>query len=317
MSRCPGTAGPIGRISGRTGILLSELGRAGDVGDAAELRDHALRNRRRTPSAGTDQGATTGLRPYHRHLRHRSPSAIAAARRILSPGSAATNRAARHLVRRHRPGLVAGLVALAAARCAATTTGCWATARTSTAGSPRPACGWPARSRSSATSPTSASPAGSSASRSRSARSVWWSAGSPPASGCTGPAPGATGWSRQVLVVGDTPHVLELVHTLRREPYAGYQVVGACIPDALLAPVPQRLGDVPVVGSFRGGRRRPPVATGVDTVAVTASGELTATRLRRLGWQLEGTGDRPGAGAGADRRGRPADPHHGRSPGCR
>lgn len=97
------------------------------------------------------------------------------------------------------------------------------------------------------------------------------------------------GWSRKVLVVGDTAHVLELVHTLRREPYAGYQVVGACIPDALLAPVPQRLGDVPVVGSFRG---IPEAATaiGADTVAVTASGELTAARLRRLGWQLEGTG---------------------------
>ncbi|MFF5072493.1 sugar transferase [Micromonospora olivasterospora] len=97
------------------------------------------------------------------------------------------------------------------------------------------------------------------------------------------------GWSRRVLVVGDTAHVLELVHQLRREPYAGYQVVGACIPDALLAPVPQRLGDVPVVGSFRG---IPEAATaiGADTVAVTASGELTATRLRRLGWQLEGTG---------------------------
>ncbi|MEV1289920.1 sugar transferase [Micromonospora sp. NPDC049679] len=97
------------------------------------------------------------------------------------------------------------------------------------------------------------------------------------------------GWSRRVLVVGDTPHVLELVHTLKREPYAGYRVVGTCIPDALLAPVPQRLGDVPVVGSFR---NIPDVATavGADTVAVTASGELTATRLRRLGWQLEGTG---------------------------
>ncbi|MEH0936370.1 sugar transferase [Micromonospora psammae] len=97
------------------------------------------------------------------------------------------------------------------------------------------------------------------------------------------------GWSRRVLVVGDTAHVLELVHTLRREPYAGYQVVGACIPDALLAPVPQRLSDVPVVGSLRG---VPEAATaiGADTVAVTASGELTATRLRRLGWQLEGTG---------------------------
>ncbi|MGS2616978.1 sugar transferase [Micromonospora sp. LZ34] len=97
------------------------------------------------------------------------------------------------------------------------------------------------------------------------------------------------GWSRKVLVVGDTAHVLELVHTLRREPYAGYQVVGACIPDALLAPVAQRLGDVPVVGSLRG---IPEAATaiGADTVAITASGELTATRLRRLGWQLEGTG---------------------------
>lgn len=97
------------------------------------------------------------------------------------------------------------------------------------------------------------------------------------------------GWSRRVLVVGDAAHVLELVHTLRREPYTGYQVVGACIPDALLAPVPQRLGDVPVVGSFRG-ILAAAAATGVDTIAVTASGELTAARLRRLGWQLEGTG---------------------------
>ncbi|MEU1888958.1 sugar transferase [Micromonospora sp. WMMD987] len=97
------------------------------------------------------------------------------------------------------------------------------------------------------------------------------------------------GWSRRVLVVGDTAHVLELVHTLRREPYAGYHVVGACIPDALLAPVPQRLSDVPVVGSLRG-IPEAACAIGADTVAVTASGELTATRLRRLGWQLEGTG---------------------------
>ncbi|MER6592761.1 sugar transferase [Micromonospora purpureochromogenes] len=97
------------------------------------------------------------------------------------------------------------------------------------------------------------------------------------------------GWSRRVLVVGDTAHVLELVHTLRREPYAGYQVVGACIPDALLAPVPQRLSDVPVVGSLRGVPEAA-AAIGADTVAVTASGELTAARLRRLGWQLEGTG---------------------------
>ncbi|HEX7743749.1 MAG TPA: sugar transferase [Micromonosporaceae bacterium] len=96
------------------------------------------------------------------------------------------------------------------------------------------------------------------------------------------------GWSRRVLAVGDTAHILELVQTLRREPYTGYQVVGACIPDALLAPVPQRLGDVPVVGSFRG-IVDAATRVGADTIAVTASGELTGARLRRLGWQLEGT----------------------------
>ncbi|MGH3680049.1 MAG: sugar transferase, partial [Natronosporangium sp.] len=96
------------------------------------------------------------------------------------------------------------------------------------------------------------------------------------------------GWSRRVLVVGDAAHVLELVQQLSKGAYTGYQVVGACIPDALFAPQPQRLGDVPVVGSFRS-IVEDATEVGADTVAVAASGELTASRLRRLGWQLEGT----------------------------
>jgi exopolysaccharide biosynthesis polyprenyl glycosylphosphotransferase len=96
------------------------------------------------------------------------------------------------------------------------------------------------------------------------------------------------GWSRRVLVVGDASHVLDLVDQLRSEPMAGYAVVGACIPDSLVAPVAQHLNGVPVVGSFRtiieSARH-----IGADTVAVTAAGELTGRRLRRLGWQLEGT----------------------------
>jgi exopolysaccharide biosynthesis polyprenyl glycosylphosphotransferase len=97
------------------------------------------------------------------------------------------------------------------------------------------------------------------------------------------------GWSRRVLVVGDAAHVLELVHQLQRERYAGYEVVGACIPDSLIAPVAQRLDDIPVVGSFRNilGAAS---AVAADTVAVTGSAELTGRRLRRLGWQMEGTG---------------------------
>jgi exopolysaccharide biosynthesis polyprenyl glycosylphosphotransferase len=96
------------------------------------------------------------------------------------------------------------------------------------------------------------------------------------------------GWSRRVLVVGDVPHVLDLTMQLRRDVHTGYRVVGACIPDALRAPEPQRLGDVPVVGSFRT-ILNSAAAVGADTIAVTASGELTSARLRRLGWQLEQT----------------------------
>ena len=97
------------------------------------------------------------------------------------------------------------------------------------------------------------------------------------------------GWSRRVLIVGDGSHVLELAHQLRREWYAGYRVVGACIPDALIAPEPQHIDGVPVVGSFRN-ILEAAAAVSADTVAITGSTELTGRRLRRLGWQMEGTG---------------------------
>jgi exopolysaccharide biosynthesis polyprenyl glycosylphosphotransferase len=97
------------------------------------------------------------------------------------------------------------------------------------------------------------------------------------------------GWSRRVLVVGDASHVIELANQLNREWYAGYEVVGACIPDALIAPVAQHLNGVPVVGSFRNILDAAALVS-ADTVAVTGSAELTGRRLRRLGWQMEGTG---------------------------
>jgi exopolysaccharide biosynthesis polyprenyl glycosylphosphotransferase len=97
------------------------------------------------------------------------------------------------------------------------------------------------------------------------------------------------GWSRRVLVVGDPAHVVELSRQLKREWYAGYTVVGACIPDALIAPVAQQLDGVPVVGSFRHILDAAD-AVSADTVAVTGSVELTGSRLRRLGWQMEGSG---------------------------
>jgi exopolysaccharide biosynthesis polyprenyl glycosylphosphotransferase len=98
-----------------------------------------------------------------------------------------------------------------------------------------------------------------------------------------------SGWSRRVLVVGDASHVLELIHQLRREPYAGFNVVGACIPETLVAPEPQHLDGAPIVGSFRTIMESAAIVA-ADTVAVAGAGELTARRLRRLGWQMEGSG---------------------------
>jgi exopolysaccharide biosynthesis polyprenyl glycosylphosphotransferase len=97
------------------------------------------------------------------------------------------------------------------------------------------------------------------------------------------------GWNRRVLLVGDAGHVVELANELRRAADAGYVLVGACIPDALVAPQPQQLADVPVVGSFST-ILDAAAAKGADMVAITATAELTGLRLRRLGWQMEGTG---------------------------
>src|SRR5262249_10217919 len=97
------------------------------------------------------------------------------------------------------------------------------------------------------------------------------------------------GWTRRVLVVGDASHVIELAHQLRRDWYAGYQVVGACIPEALVPPAPAPLANLPVGRPFRDILEAAP-ALCPDPGAVTGSSELTARRLRRLGWQMEGTG---------------------------
>lgn len=97
------------------------------------------------------------------------------------------------------------------------------------------------------------------------------------------------GWFRRVLVVGDAQNIVHLTNQLSRERHAGYHVVGACVPDALVAPHPQQLGGVPVVGSFSGVVEAARLV-GADTVAVTSSAELSGLRLRRLGWQMEGTG---------------------------
>ncbi len=89
----------------------------------------------------------------------------------------------------------------------------------------------------------------------------------------------------RVIVVGRERSCAELIRQLRREPYAGFSVVGACI-DRSQGPLVE---DVPVVGTgstvVEALRR-----TGADTVAIGAWSDLTQADLRSLSWELEGSG---------------------------
>ncbi|RKS79990.1 Undecaprenyl-phosphate galactose phosphotransferase WbaP/exopolysaccharide biosynthesis polyprenyl glycosylphosphotransferase [Motilibacter peucedani] len=94
------------------------------------------------------------------------------------------------------------------------------------------------------------------------------------------------GWAHRVLVVGSRDNVAHLTAELAREAYAGFEVVGVCVPGGAYDEVDDGLH---VVGSLTT-IPEAVVATGVDTVAVTPSVGLTPAALRRLGWALEGTG---------------------------
>lgn len=90
---------------------------------------------------------------------------------------------------------------------------------------------------------------------------------------------------QRVVVVGLERSVAELVRTVRREPYAGLHIVAACIDNAR---EPEVEG-IPVLGNSDS-VLDVLVRSGADTVAVTAWSDVSQSDLRRLSWDLEGTG---------------------------
>lgn len=94
------------------------------------------------------------------------------------------------------------------------------------------------------------------------------------------------GCMSNVLAVGGEHSVADLVTQLRREPYGGLRVVGACVSSGSGG----RLGElcVPVLGGISDVVRAVE-RLGADTVAVTSSAEISPARLRRLAWDLERT----------------------------
>ena len=89
----------------------------------------------------------------------------------------------------------------------------------------------------------------------------------------------------KVIVVGRERACAELVRQLRRGSHAGFSGVGACID----RPQSGAVEGVPVVGTSQTVVQAL-ASTGADTVAVGAWSDLTQADLRRLSWELEGSG---------------------------
>jgi exopolysaccharide biosynthesis polyprenyl glycosylphosphotransferase len=93
-------------------------------------------------------------------------------------------------------------------------------------------------------------------------------------------------WVHRILAVGTTESVQHLLEVTERATGAGLHVVGACVEDSAQGAV---LGKgVQVVGSVLDAAATAQ-RVDADVVAVTASG-LGPTKVRELGWELEGTG---------------------------
>jgi len=96
----------------------------------------------------------------------------------------------------------------------------------------------------------------------------------------------------RVLLVGRAASLPTLVAAMRRDPAAGLQVVGACLPsdeadDTSLRTALAGLG-LPVLGGLDDVRDIAALHA-TDSVAVVA-GDVGSGSVRTLGWQLEGTG---------------------------
>ncbi len=93
-------------------------------------------------------------------------------------------------------------------------------------------------------------------------------------------------YNHRVIVVGRERSAAELIRQFRQSTHSGLEVVGVCIDGS---PVTEVEG-VPVLGRATGGILEAIRISGADTVAVGAWSPLSQQDLRRLSWELEGTG---------------------------
>ena len=100
-----------------------------------------------------------------------------------------------------------------------------------------------------------------------------------------------------VLVVGTSRSVKDLLCDLKRTPFAGYRVIGVCVRDGeIVDGLPRSdaggtplLSGVPVLGGLDDVLEIAR-SSGAHSVAVTATDSFGPAEVRKLSWQLEGSG---------------------------
>jgi len=90
---------------------------------------------------------------------------------------------------------------------------------------------------------------------------------------------------RRVVAIGHAPAVADLIAELRRDPYHGLDVAGACLAGGTML---HEIAGVPVFGGL-GNVISAVGRLDANTVAVLACPELNGVRLRELAWDLERT----------------------------
>jgi exopolysaccharide biosynthesis polyprenyl glycosylphosphotransferase len=88
--------------------------------------------------------------------------------------------------------------------------------------------------------------------------------------------------TRRVVAVGGPHDIEELVTVLHRERYAGYEIVGACVPTGVTC---DDMPPVPCLGSVSD-TRRVCEELGADTVLVARGGYSSSSDLRQIAWDL-------------------------------
>ncbi|MGJ9372065.1 sugar transferase [Nesterenkonia sp. CF4.4] len=93
-------------------------------------------------------------------------------------------------------------------------------------------------------------------------------------------------YSNQVVLVGSSSSIRHISDELAKQPWAGYNVVGAALAQDPRDSGVLAIGSVPVISDFNGVRQAMDII-GADTAIITGADHLDPQRVRELSWELE------------------------------